>query len=111
MKYIIELEQIEGTELYKAKGCNTLVFDQNGIDKILKPLEEETEECPFENDELVEVSDDGISWRLRHFSRMKEGRYYTYGYGYNSSETKEVIDWDYCRKYGTLGELVQKRVL
>lgn len=62
MKYIIELEKIEGTELYKAKGCNTLVFDKNGIDKILKPLEEETEVCPFEKDELVEVSDTGVGF-------------------------------------------------
>ncbi len=34
MKYIIELEQIENTNLYKAKGFNTLVFDQTGIDKL-----------------------------------------------------------------------------
>lgn len=40
MKYIIELEKIEGTDLYKAVGANTLVFDKNGIDNILTPYEE-----------------------------------------------------------------------
>ena len=41
MKYIIELEQIEGTDLYKAKGFNTLVFDKIGIEK-LQPYENAT---------------------------------------------------------------------
>lgn len=39
MKYVIELEKIEGTNLYKAKGFNTLVFDEIGIGK-LEPLVE-----------------------------------------------------------------------
>lgn len=37
MKYIIELTPIEGTDLYRAKGANTLVFDENGIKNILTP--------------------------------------------------------------------------
>lgn len=37
MKYIIELTPIEGTDLYRAKGANTLVFDENGIKNILMP--------------------------------------------------------------------------
>lgn len=40
-KYIIELED-EADGLYKAKGFNTLVFDQNGISK-LTPYEEKKE--------------------------------------------------------------------
>ena len=43
MKYIIELEKIEGTDLYKAKGTNTLVFDEYSIKNILKPLPDEPE--------------------------------------------------------------------
>lgn len=54
MKYIIELEKLEGTELWKAKGCNTLVFDKNGIDNILKP---------YEDDEFEAIT----------YSRMKKG--------------------------------------
>lgn len=41
MKYIIELEKIEGTNLYKAKGFNTLVFDNIGIGKLTEYYENE----------------------------------------------------------------------
>ena len=42
MKYIIEINDIPmttpelGKKLYKAKGFNSLVFDQNGLDKLEK---------------------------------------------------------------------------
>lgn len=39
MKYLIELEPIKGTNLYKAKGFNTLVFDKYGLQQ-LTPVEE-----------------------------------------------------------------------
>lgn len=42
-KYIIELEDI-GNGLYRAKGANTLVFDEHGIENILTPYKEEEEE-------------------------------------------------------------------
>lgn len=108
MKYIIELEEIEGTDLYRAKGANTLVFDKNGIDKILKPIgNEEERKCPFEKDELVEVSDDGINWFLRYFVRMKGGKYACTESGYTSKESDFILSWAFCRKYGTLGGLVK----
>lgn len=34
MKYIIEIEPIPKTTLYKAKGFNTLVFDETGLSKL-----------------------------------------------------------------------------
>lgn len=40
MKYVIELEKLEGTDLYRAKGAKTLVFDEKGIGNILIPLDE-----------------------------------------------------------------------
>ena len=43
MKYIIELDEIPNTGLYKARGANTLVFDKKGIENILEPYEEEHE--------------------------------------------------------------------
>ena len=43
MKYIIELDPIPNTGLYKARGANTLVFDGKGIENILKPYKEEPE--------------------------------------------------------------------
>lgn len=42
MKYIIDLEPIEGTNLFKAKGFSTLVFDGYGIG-LLEPYELEME--------------------------------------------------------------------
>ena len=40
MKYIIDVEKIEGTNLWKAKEFNTLVFDKNGLMKLMT-LEDE----------------------------------------------------------------------
>ena len=40
MKYIIELDEIPNTGLFKARGANTLVFDRKGIENILKPYKE-----------------------------------------------------------------------
>lgn len=45
MKYIIELTPIEGTDLYRAKGANTLVFDENGIKNILMPYRKRKVKC------------------------------------------------------------------
>lgn len=40
MKYVIEIDNefkdFHGNKLYKAKGFNSLVFDQNGLDKLEK---------------------------------------------------------------------------
>lgn len=49
-KYIIEVEDDAVDGLFKAKGFNTLVFDQNGLDKLQKyeePIEEVEEEQPW----------------------------------------------------------------
>lgn len=42
-KYIIEVEDNAVDGLFKAKGFNTLVFDQNGLDKLQKYEEPEQE--------------------------------------------------------------------
>lgn len=66
--------------------------------------------CPFEKDELVEVSDDEKRWSLRHFSHIKNGIYYTYANGLTSKQTESTILWAYCRKYGTLGGLLNDNI-
>lgn len=43
-KYIIEVEDNAVDGLFKAKGFNTLVFDQNGLDKLQKYEEPKEEE-------------------------------------------------------------------
>lgn len=76
--------------------------------KLLKWLQEEyIEPCPFEKDELVEVSNDGKFWYLRYFSYMQENGLYSCFCNQEKSD-KEVstMSWKYCRKYGTLGGFV-----
>ena len=106
MKYIVEIEPLEGTNYYMLMGNNILV-DQKYIDNYCTPLEEE-QKCPFEKDELVEVSDDGICWNIRHFVQMEDGKYACTENGYTSKERKTVIRWLYCQKYGTLGDLIKE---
>lgn len=108
MKYVIELEEIEGTDLYRAKGANTLVFDKNGIENILTPIEIEEEEpkCQFKKGEIVEVSEDNIYWRLCTFSRLTDDRIFKYATKEEGPDECEWI-WPHCQKYGTLGGLVK----
>ena len=103
MKYIIELEKIEGTDLWKAKGCNTLVFDQNGINNILKPLEEEEKVNwnEVEVDTLIEVADSlGSGWDKRYFAKYKSGKIYAFANGTTSKTAKGASAWNYARLVG-----------
>lgn len=79
MKYIIELEKIEGTDLYKAKGANTLVFDEWGINNILTPLPEEELEVDWskvavDTPILVKDGTEENVWYKRHFADYKNGK-------------------------------------
>lgn len=72
--------------------------------------EEHEEPCPFEKDELVEVSITGKDWCLRHFSHINEEGCYKFSAfdsGLNSENTKQTSRWKYCQKYGTLGGFVK----
>lgn len=60
------------------------------------------EPCPFEEGELVEVSDDGKCWYLEYFVKFT-GLYETREY----KEDELTSEWTYCQKYGTLGGLVK----
>lgn len=55
-KYILDLEPIEGTNLYKAKGFNSLVFDEEGIRRLEKYEENESESIGFADDEICLLS-------------------------------------------------------
>lgn len=52
MKYIIDVEKIEGTNLWKAKEFNSLVFDENGLDR-LKPLDLSVKDIVFVGNEAL----------------------------------------------------------
>lgn len=70
--------------------------------------------CEFEQDELVEVSDNGTEWRIRHFADINahsdEYSYHVYDAGFTSKDPRaQKVPYKYCRKYGTLGGLVKEQ--
>ncbi len=83
------------------ENCNSKKIEEWANSEYVEP-------CPFERDELVEVSDDGQIWELRYFSHKEKERFYFYESGHTSRETNKVVPWIYCRKYGTLGGLVKE---
>ena len=104
MKYIIELDEIPNTGLYKARGANTLVFDQRGIENILKPYEEEHEidwyKVAVDTPILVRDSEAKIAeWQRRYFAKYKNGIVYAWMYGYTSWSTPDgnVSAWDVAK--------------
>lgn len=64
MKYFIDVEKIEGTNLWKAKGFNTLVFDKNGLMKLIA-LEDEL------NDYYRSLKDENE--KLKHCNKSIKG--------------------------------------
>lgn len=102
MKYIIELEKIKGTDLYRAKGANTLVFDEKGIQNILTPISEEPEIdwSKVAVDTPLQVSVDGRKWCNRYFCTYKNGRVYTWAYGrtsFSKLSSDDICSWNYAR--------------
>lgn len=104
MKYIIELEEIKGTELYKAKGANTLVFDKKSIENILTPYEEpkpKTENELFcENlavDTPIWVWNDGKK-HLACFAKYDKERdgVMAFNCGLSSKDMKRSLSWKHA---------------
>lgn len=92
MKYIIELEKIEGTDLYRAVGANTLVFDERGIENILKPLPKpETDWSKVKLDTPMLFSDDGVVWRKAHFAKYDDNKVYVWMGGRTSYTAYEAV--------------------
>lgn len=100
MKYIIELDEIPNTGLYKARGANTLVFDRKGIENILKPYKEESEidwsKVAVDTPILVRDREDG-TWCKRHFAKFENDTVYTWNYGGTSWTSNESIRWKYAK--------------
>lgn len=100
MKYIIELEKIEGTNLWRAKGSKTLVFDSHGINNILKPYEEPVDWSKVPVDTLIEVSHNGACFGKRYFACCKDGDVYAWNDGTTSKTALYPTDyqkWEYAR--------------
>ena len=101
MKYIIELDEIPNTGLYKARGANTLVFDRKGIKNILKPYKEEPEidwsQVAVDTPILVRERENE-TWYKRHFAKYDAGKVYAWAYGNTSwTETGMTTAWRYAK--------------
>lgn len=100
MKYIIELDEIPNTGLYKARGANTLVFDKKGIKNILKPYKEEPEvdwsQVAVDTPILVK-NYENESWYKRHFAKYESGTIYTWDNGNTSWSGNCTIAWNYAK--------------
>ena len=102
MKYIIELDEIPNTGLFKARGANTLVFDRKGIENILKPYEEEPEVdwSQVKVDTLILVRDrENGTWSKRHFAKYEDGKVYAWDMGRTSWTTAptKITAWRYAK--------------
>ena len=103
MKYIIELDEIPNTGLYKARGANTLVFDKKGIENILKPYKEEPEidwyKVAVDTPILVKGPEDE-TWQHRYFAKYKNGIVYAWLSGSTSWSTDnddDIFAWEYAK--------------
>ena len=100
MKYIIELDEIPNTGLFKARGANTLVFDRKGIKNILKPYEEESKVdwSKVAVDTPILVRDFEYSnWLKKHFAKFESGKVYTWRGGGTSWNSNDKTDgWKYA---------------
>ena len=109
MKYIIELDEIPNTGLYKARGTNTLVFDKKGIENILEPYKEEHEKEEHEIDWykvavdtpiLVKDSESEAAWKHRYFAKYVNGVVYTWMMGrtsWSAVHDDDVFAWDIAK--------------
>ena len=100
MKYIIELDPIPNTGLFKARGANTLVFDGKGIENILKPYKEEPEIdwSKVEVDTPILVRDyENHTWNKRHFAKYTGGKVRAWNNGNTSWTGEYTQSWRFAK--------------
>ena len=103
MKYIIELDEIPNTGLYKARGASTLVFDKKGIENILKPYEEEPEIDWYKvavDTPLLVKNSKNENWRHGHFAKYVNGVVYAWMMGrtsWSADNDDGVFAWNIAK--------------
>lgn len=101
MKYIIELDEIPNTGLFKARGANTLVFDRKGIENILKPYKEEpeTDWSQIAVDTPILVRDDADKeWKREYFAEYTDGYVFAWKNGRTSWSSYGVAKlWNFAK--------------
>ena len=111
-KFVIEIGEVyssglpfanddEPSILYRIKGFNSLLLDENGLDK-LKKLEK-SEVCvdwsKVAVDTPILVSNNGDYWRRRYFAKYENGMVYAFNGGKTSwsNHGEEPIAWEYAK--------------
>ena len=104
MKYIIELDEIPNTGLFKARGANTLVFDRRGIENILKPYKEEHEidwyKVAVDTPILVRDSESEAIWKHRYFAKYVNGIVYAWTSGstsWSAYTDDDIVAWNIAK--------------
>lgn len=107
----VDRETLEPCACSHIEWCRDCIANGIKCNDVIKEWanSEYVEPCHFEDNELVEVSDNGEDWKLRYFSHQENGRVYCYVSGYTNKEAIGTCSWNYCRKYGTLGGLVKEQ--
>jgi hypothetical protein len=82
---------VEATKAYTAEGF--YYGDKTEHDSNLVPVKEEV----FTRDQLVEVSDSGVSWTKAHFSHKTGEAFHVFADGRTSHTNKGSLPWNYCR--------------
>ena len=111
-KFVIEIGEVyssglpfanddEPSILYRIKGFNSLVFDENGLDK-LKKLEKSETCVDWSNvavDTPILVSNNGDYWRRRYIAKYENGMVYAFNGGKTSwsNHGEEPIAWEYAK--------------
>ena len=112
-KFLIEIGEVysnglpfvddnEPCTLYRIKGFKSLVFDENGLDKLEK-LEEKKEKCvDWSNvavDTPVFVSSSGNNWTRAYFAKYEDGHVYTFVAGKTSWSNAgfDAVPWKYAK--------------
>ena len=107
MKYIIELDEIPNTGLYKARGANTLVFDKTGIENILTPYEEEHEidwsQVKGDTPIFVRNNEDRV-WYRRYFAKYQDGKVCAWNNGTTSWTGTCTTAWDIAKLVEEVGD-------
>lgn len=100
MKYIIELDEIPNTGLFKARGANTLVFDQRGIENILKPYNEEHEIDWYKvaaDTPILVKNVENDNWVRRYFAKYENGIVRAWNSGATSWTGEYMTAWAYAK--------------
>ena len=111
-KFVIEIGEVyssglpfanddEPSILYRIKGFNSLLFDENGLDK-LKKLEKSAVCVDWSKvavDTPILVSNNGDYWRRRYFAKYENGMVYAFNGGKTSwsNHGEEPIAWEYAK--------------